>query len=127
MAHPMATDAVRVWDSQNQELTEGADPWSTWEKVKSCKGFPGGLIAFLETSTDHEGCGFPTPTSVQAYAWPVLQAGKDLVAVAKTGSGKTLAFLLPGFIKLRKLKKAGEVDTAKGPALLCMTPTRELC
>merc|ERR1712232_167872 len=73
------------------------------------------------------GCGYEHPTDVQAYAWPVLQSGQDLVGVAKTGSGKTLAFLLPGFIKLRKLKKNNEIDTAKGPALLVMTPTRELC
>ncbi|CAJ1329617.1 unnamed protein product, partial [Effrenium voratum] len=63
----------------------------------------------------------------EAYSWPVLQSGKDLVGVAKTGSGKTLAFLLPGFVKLRKLKKSQEVDTKRGPALLCITPTRELC
>eukprot|EP00913_Durusdinium_trenchii_P031111 g29133.t1 len=93
-------------------------------QVKERKGFPGGLIAFLQTSTDSEGCGFQQPTIVQAYAWPVLQSGKDLVGVAKTGSGKTLAFLLPGFVKLRKLKRANEVDTKRGPALLCITPTR---
>uniref|UniRef100_A0A7S2J2E7 RNA helicase n=1 Tax=Zooxanthella nutricula TaxID=1333877 RepID=A0A7S2J2E7_9DINO len=120
-------DTVRVWDNSDKEVTGEIEPWSTWEQVKAVKGFPGGLIAFLQTSTDSEGCGFHQPTIVQAYAWPVLQTGKDLVGVAKTGSGKTLAFLLPGFIKLRKLKKQGVCDTSKGPALLCMTPTRELC
>jgi len=124
----MADDeVVRIWDAWNKEITGTIDPWDTWDKVKERKGFPGGLIAFLQTSTDSEGCGFHQPTIVQAYAWAVLQSGKDLVGVAKTGSGKTLAFLLPGFVKLRKLKKAQEVDTKKGPALLCMTPTRELC
>jgi len=124
----MADDElVRIWDAWNQEITGTIDPWDTWDKVKERKGFPGGLIAFLQTSTDSEGCGFHQPTIVQAYAWPVLQSGKDLVGVAKTGSGKTLAFLLPGFVKLRKLKKSQDIDTAKGPALLCMTPTRELC
>mmetsp|Transcript_144820 Transcript_144820/g.361157 ORF Transcript_144820/g.361157 Transcript_144820/m.361157 type:complete len:550 (+) Transcript_144820:84-1733(+) len=120
-------DQVRVWDAWDQEITGTVDAWDTWEKVKAVKGFPGGLIAFLQTSTDSEGCGFEYPTTVQSYSWPILQSGKDLVGVAKTGSGKTLAFLLPGFIKLRKLKKQGEIDTARGPALLCMTPTRELC
>eukprot|EP00444_Apocalathium_aciculiferum_P028529 CAMPEP_0183442212 /NCGR_PEP_ID=MMETSP0370-20130417/87457_1 /TAXON_ID=268820 /ORGANISM="Peridinium aciculiferum, Strain PAER-2" /LENGTH=691 /DNA_ID=CAMNT_0025631757 /DNA_START=80 /DNA_END=2159 /DNA_ORIENTATION=- len=120
-------DEVKVWDAWDKEITGETEPWDEWEKVKAVKGFPGGLIAFLQTSVDSDGCGFTYPSSVQSYAWPILQSGKDLVGVAKTGSGKTLAFLLPGFIKIRKLKKAGEVDTAKGPALLCMTPTRELC
>jgi len=124
----MADDEeVRVWDAQNNEITGTVEPWDTWDKVKKNKGFPGGLIAFLQTQTDHEGCGFIQPTIVQAYSWPVLQNGKDLVGVAKTGSGKTIAFLLPGFVKLRKLKKSKEVDTGRGPALLCVTPTRELC
>jgi superfamily II DNA/RNA helicase len=123
----ISADTVRVWDAWNKEITSEFEPWDTWEKVKASKGFPGGLIAFLQTSTDHEGCGFSTPTSVQAFAWPILQSGKDLVGVAKTGSGKTLAFLLPGFVKLRKLKKAGEINTQNGPGLLTLTPTRELC
>jgi len=123
----MVKDVIKVWDSNSWDITDQVEPWDTWDRVISVKGFPGGLIAFLQASIANEGCGFPAPTSVQAYAWPVLQAGKDLVGVAKTGSGKTLAFLLPGFIKLRRIKKKGEVDTAKGPALLCVTPTRELC
>lgn len=116
-----------MWDAYDKEISGEVDAWDTWDKVKAVKGFPGGLVAFMQTSTDHEGCGFNTPSIVQAYAWPILQSGHDLVGVAKTGSGKTLAFLLPGFIKLRKLKKSQEIDTAKGPALLVMTPTRELC
>jgi superfamily II DNA/RNA helicase len=124
----MADDEqVRVWDASNKEITGEVEPWEDWDKVKSKKGFPGGLISFLQTSSDHEGCGFNQPTIVQAYAWPVLQSGKDLVGVAKTGSGKTLAFLLPAFVKIRKLKKAGTIDTSRGPGFLCMTPTRELC
>mmetsp|Transcript_11230 Transcript_11230/g.24742 ORF Transcript_11230/g.24742 Transcript_11230/m.24742 type:complete len:575 (+) Transcript_11230:154-1878(+) len=120
-------EEIKVWDGWGKEITDEIEGWSTWEKVKAVKGFPGGLIAFLQTSTDSQGCGFIQPTTVQSLSWPVLQSGKDLIGVAKTGSGKTLAFLLPGFIKLRKLKKAGEIDTAKGPGLLTVTPTRELC
>mmetsp|Transcript_22250 Transcript_22250/g.40973 ORF Transcript_22250/g.40973 Transcript_22250/m.40973 type:complete len:515 (-) Transcript_22250:59-1603(-) len=120
-------EEVKVFDSRDREVTDEVDPWDSWDKVKEEKGFPAGLVTFLQTSTDAEGCGFPAPTVVQAFAWPILQAGQDLVGVAKTGSGKTLAFLLPGFIKLRKMKRTGEVDTAEGPALLAMTPTRELC
>lgn len=120
-------DSVKVWDEWGQESVDTVDAWDSWDKVGAVKGFPGGLVAFLQTSTDHDGCGFEQPTPVQAWSWPILQAGKDLVGVAKTGSGKTLAFLLPGFIKLRTLKKKQEIDTARGPGLLTMTPTRELC
>lgn len=120
-------EEVQIWDKENKAITGTIEPWDTWDKVRAVKGFPGGLIAFLQTSPDSDGCGYPFPTIVQAYAWPILQSGKDLVGVAKTGSGKTLAFLLPGFVKLRKLKKNLEVDTTKGPALLALTPTRELC
>jgi len=120
-------DQVTVFDAWNQDITRTIDPWDTWEKILQKKGFPGGLITFLQTSSDFEGCGFPTPTTIQAYAWPILQNGQDLVGIAKTGSGKTLAFLLPGFIKLRRMKRKGEIDTSRGPALLALTPTRELC
>ena len=56
----------------------------------------------------------PFSVLLNSVCLPVYQGGGDLVGIAKTGSGKTLAFLLPGFIKLRKLKKSMEIDTAEG-------------
>jgi ATP-dependent Lhr-like helicase len=38
---------------------------------------------------------FPTPTAVQALAWPSLRAGRNCLISATTGHGKTLAAFLP--------------------------------
>lgn len=66
--------------------------------------------------------GFPSPTPIQAQAWPVALSGRDLVAIAKTGSGKTCAFLIPGMIHIKETRK----DPRMGPTLLVLAPTREL-
>src|SRR5438874_12371691 len=34
---------------------------------------------------------FPAPTPSQARAWPLIQAGRNVLVAAPTGSGKTLA------------------------------------
>eukprot|EP00913_Durusdinium_trenchii_P011403 g10711.t1 len=70
--------------------------------------------------------GFKAPTPIQAYTWPVLMAGKDVIGVAKTGSGKTLGYLLPGYIKVKRAEGNG-LRCDRGPAMLVMAPTRELC
>lgn len=49
--------------------------------------------------------GFSAPTPIQAQAWPVAMAGRDLVAIAKTGSGKTCGFLLPGMLHINATRK----------------------
>lgn len=64
---------------------------------------------------------FTKPSPIQAYSWPVLTAGKDMVGIAETGSGKTLAFCLPILSKLiEKNRKDGKVR------MLVVAPTREL-
>lgn len=99
--------------------------FESWEKCRKEKRFPNGLIEFLSSD---RGCAFPAPTSIQSFAWPALLQGQDLVGIAKTGSGKTLAFLLPAFMWLKKNKKsANPVDCNVGPAVVVLTPTRELC
>lgn len=45
------------------------------------------------------------PTQIQAYCWPVLNAGRDVVGIAETGSGKTLAFCLPPMTRIFKRTK----------------------
>lgn len=70
---------------------------------------------------DLVGSGFPSPSQIQQYTWPLTHQGRDVVGVAATGSGKTLAFLLPAFsyIVERGIK-------AGSPTFLVMAPTREL-
>lgn len=66
--------------------------------------------------------GFKAPTPIQAQAWPIALAGRDLVAIAKTGSGKTCGFLLPGMMHIRATQK----NPRFGPTVLVLAPTREL-
>ncbi len=66
--------------------------------------------------------GFKAPTPIQAQAWPIALAGRDLVAIAKTGSGKTCGFLLPGMMHIQAVRK----DPRYGPVMLVLAPTREL-
>jgi len=66
---------------------------------------------------------FPAPSQIQAYAWPLALAGKDVIGVAATGSGKTLAFLMPAFSTFAQQRWRAETD---GVGLLVMAPTREL-
>ncbi|CAK9055383.1 unnamed protein product [Durusdinium trenchii] len=67
--------------------------------------------------------GFPAPSQIQAYTWPLALQGKDVIGIAATGSGKTLAFLLPAFCEMRR---TGHNPDRHGPGLLVMSPTREL-
>ncbi len=52
------------------------------------------LAAFSEPTRRWFDASFSAPTAVQAAAWPRIQAGADVLAVAPTGSGKTLAAFL---------------------------------
>lgn len=80
--------------------------------------------------------GYETPTPVQAAAIPEVLAGRDLLAAAQTGTGKTAAFLLPVMDRLPHVVppvKKGErgrrrrnAAKGRGPAMLVITPTREL-
>lgn len=76
--------------------------------------------------------GFSEPSPIQARAWPVALAGKDLIAVAKTGSGKTLGFLLPVFHRISTNNLpgpqplSGSSNSMPSPLCLVLSPTREL-
>jgi len=102
---------------------ENVDPWKTWNECSGPWKFPNGLMQFLMDA------GFACPTPIQAYTWPYLMDGKDVIGVAKTGSGKTLGYLLPGYIKVKREEMKGSFDCSheNGPAMLVMAPTRELC
>lgn len=66
---------------------------------------------------------FSAPTPVQAAAWPLLFAGRDVIGIAETGSGKTLAFGLPCLKRMIDLKSHGKPSH---PKAVILTPTREL-
>ena len=66
---------------------------------------------------------FTAPSPIQAQAWPVALAGKDVIAIAKTGSGKTLGFLFPAFSAILPKLPLGQ---GVGPLALVMAPVREL-
>jgi len=67
--------------------------------------------------------GYETPTPIQAQAIPHLLKGRDLLGVAQTGTGKTAAFALP---ILDILSEPYRKARSRCPAVLVMTPTREL-
>lgn len=115
-----------IWKDDEKVRTiagEHYDPWLTWDACCGPWKFPNGLMQFLIDA------GFKCPTPIQAHTWPVLMDGKDVVGVAKTGSGKTLGYLLPGYIKVKReeMKNSFSCEHSKGPAMLVMAPTRELC
>ena len=64
--------------------------------------------------------GYTEPTPVQAQAIPLVLQGRDIIAAAKTGTGKTAAFSLPSLDILARAERK------KAPAMLVITPTREL-
>lgn len=88
-------------------------PWHRWDQVDFHERLRRPLLA----------AGFPAPSAIQQYAWPILRAGHDVIGIAKTGSGKTLAFLLPAFSLLLERER----DATLGPPfILVLAPTREL-
>jgi len=68
---------------------------------------------------------FKKPTPIQAQCWPVLVAGRDIVAIAETGSGKTLAFSLPVLEHIKNMQDKAK-SRIRNPVALVLSPTREL-
>jgi ATP-dependent RNA helicase DDX5/DBP2 len=101
---------VKVFDMTGQRM----------ENPHSFKTFT--EIPFQSTiQADLARAGFPAPSQIQSYCWPLALQEKDVIGVAATGSGKTLSFLLPAISwMLNRQVPAGD------PSLLVMAPTREL-
>eukprot|EP00413_Alexandrium_margalefii_P033904 CAMPEP_0204567242 /NCGR_PEP_ID=MMETSP0661-20131031/36493_1 /ASSEMBLY_ACC=CAM_ASM_000606 /TAXON_ID=109239 /ORGANISM="Alexandrium margalefi, Strain AMGDE01CS-322" /LENGTH=451 /DNA_ID=CAMNT_0051575139 /DNA_START=48 /DNA_END=1399 /DNA_ORIENTATION=- len=105
-------DEVKVL-GPNEEHAD-LDPYETFDEIKA---FP------REMRDELRKAGFPGPSQIQAYTWPLGIKGKDIIGIAATGSGKTLAFLLPAFAEMYD---RGTRPEREGPGLLVMSPTREL-
>ncbi|CAE8626000.1 unnamed protein product [Polarella glacialis] len=101
---------IKVIDSRGQRLTNFAC-YATFQEAPFCASIQADLMK----------AGFPAPSQIQQYAWPLAMQGQDCIGVAATGSGKTLGFLMPAFHYLiERGIRAGD------PQLLVMAPTREL-
>ena len=87
---------------------------------------PGDAVAFSGLGLSEpvlaavDALGYTEPTPVQARAIPYVLEGRDLLAAAQTGTGKTAAFVLPAMSRLTRVARH------HGPAMLVVTPTREL-
>ncbi|GBG34361.1 ATP-dependent RNA helicase DBP3 [Hondaea fermentalgiana] len=93
-------------------------PYTTFEIARKC-------FADVAMPPLNACCkGFKTPSPIQAQAWPIVLAGRDMVGIAQTGSGKTLAFLLPGLCRM--LQGDYGPGGAAAPRALVLAPTREL-
>jgi ATP-dependent RNA helicase DBP3 len=76
---------------------------------------------------------FTKPSPIQSQCWAPLLAGRDVVGIAATGSGKTLGFLIPGLLRIDRLKAESGAGYGKAtgtnkpaPKILIVAPTREL-
>eukprot|EP00967_Tisochrysis_lutea_P064095 scaffold82890_cov27-Tisochrysis_lutea.AAC.1 len=109
--------------------TLSADEWRVKHSIRADEALPEPIQRFADAPFDRRilsifnSLGWTEPSPVQAQAWPIAIAGRDIIAVAKTGSGKTLGFLLPIFSAVKALPP---VDANTGPLGLVLAPTREL-
>lgn len=72
--------------------------------------------------------GIETFTEIQELSFDAVYEGKDLLGKSRTGTGKTIAFGLPLIERLADRSRSGEYKQrrGRGPAIVCLTPTREL-
>jgi len=113
------TTGQTAQDDEVQVLGPDEEPADVqpFKSFDECRAFP------REIREELKRAGFPAPSQIQAWTWPLGVKGKDIIGIAATGSGKTLAFLLPAFTQMDEEGHRPERD---GPGLLVMSPTREL-
>jgi ATP-dependent RNA helicase DeaD len=83
--------------------------------VEECAFSEYGLKADLVKAL--AGCGYHTPSEIQARTLPFALEGRDIIGQAKTGTGKTAAFLVPLLQNL---------SDRPGLRVVVVVPTREL-
>lgn len=105
---------LKAWRQANGVSAEPDEeafaPATTWAEAK--RWLNDSLVAHCQQKL------WAKPTLIQAQCWPIIAAGRDLVAIAETGSGKTLAFALPSLSRIE--------DKRKKLTMLVLAPTREL-
>ncbi|KAI6234098.1 Helicase ATP-binding domain-containing protein [Aphelenchoides fujianensis] len=112
-------EETRKWISQHRVLLHGIRVPRPILRFSEA-GFPPTLVEQLEAR-------FEAPTVVQGLAWPVVLSGQDLVSIARTGSGKTLAVSPPSCCPPScHIQGQTERQARDGPAVLVLSPTREL-
>ena len=70
--------------------------------------------------------GFTATTPIQSAVYPIVMAGRDMIASAETGSGKTGAYLLPVLNRLLQRPGPAANMTTRLTTVLVLAPTREL-
>lgn len=118
--------STEEWWKEHQITLRGHDGSRTME-------FPKPYIEFKDSPFSprilqgFQRAGYTRPTAIQAQAWPLGVAGKDLISIAKTGSGKTCGFLMPVF-HYQEEATGGKFMRGQytKPLLLVLAPTREL-
>lgn len=131
----------------SDSLASTPTPTTTEPTAKSPSAFAAlGLCPAILSAI--EATGYTEPTPVQKKAIPAALAGRDLQVCSPTGSGKTAAFMLPAIQRFSQMQKEEEPAVAAAPtersrerrgnsrsnqqqpaaypALLVLTPTREL-
>lgn len=122
-------DVVEIYDQEDNTLFEPC-----WKLEDGQAWLPSDFVDVMQQR------GFATTTLLQAHMWPIVMAGRDVLAIAKAGSGKTLAALVPCFAKLvferhRMVSKSPSHpahcqnskprEAAYSPDILVVAPTRE--
>merc|ERR1719277_2932556 len=113
------TSGQTAQDDEVQVLDPNEEP----AEVDKYDSFDDAVDFPRELRDELKKAGFPAPSQIQAWTWPLGLRGKDVIGIAATGSGKTLAFLLPAFTEMVEDNHRPERE---GPGLLVMSPTREL-
>ncbi|CAK9071692.1 unnamed protein product [Durusdinium trenchii] len=99
---------IRAWHTDGS-TKQVPDPYGSYSEAKLPRAL---LDAFKKAN-------FQAPTPIQAQVWPILDAGWDVIGIAKTGSGKTLGFLVPAYRWMWS-------SPSSGVRTLILAPTREL-
>eukprot|EP00927_Polykrikos_kofoidii_P007583 TRINITY_DN13124_c0_g1_i1.p1 TRINITY_DN13124_c0_g1~~TRINITY_DN13124_c0_g1_i1.p1 ORF type:complete len:537 (+),score=57.67 TRINITY_DN13124_c0_g1_i1:46-1656(+) len=106
----------RFWREDHAVTVESCDgrgvlaPTTSFDEVP----FPNWVAEQLRA------CGYSKPLPLQAQAWPLAKAGRDVICIADSRAGKTLAVVVPVLVQA---KSATRVKGYLGPAGIIVVPT----